>query len=194
MSTQHDIALLTAVAGGDQKAFGELFARHKDRTYTVAITYTDDAATAEEVVQDVFLRVWKNRHKLGEVDNFPAWLYTITRNRAVTALNKIIREAKKKDEFISYLPPGVNDAEQKIDDRHLQQLLESALERLTKQQRRVFELSRLKGYSREEVAQLLNLAPATVSVHLTIALRSVRAFLTSRVEFPLAFALLTHYL
>jgi RNA polymerase sigma-70 factor (ECF subfamily) len=182
------------VAGGDQKAFSELFARHKDRTYTVAMTYTDDPATAEEVVQDVFLRVWKNRHKLDEVDNFPAWLYTITRNRAVTALNKIIREARKKEEFISWLPPGVTDAEQKIDDRYMQQLLESALARLTGQQRRVFELSRLKGYSREEVARLLDLSPATVSVHLTIALRSVRAFLTSRIEFPLIFILLIHYL
>jgi RNA polymerase sigma-70 factor (ECF subfamily) len=194
LGNHHDIALLAAVAGGDQKAFGELFARHKDRMYTVAITYTDDPATAEEVVQDVFLRVWKNRHRLGEIADFPAWLYTISRNRALTALNKIAREAKKKDEFISYLPPGINEAEQKIDEYHLQQLLESAMARLTKQQRRVFELSRLKGYSREEVAAILGLAPATVSVHLTIALRTIRAFLVNRIEFPLAFLLLTRYL
>lgn len=183
MTTFHDdSALLSAVAGGDQKAFGELFSRHKDRAYTIAITLTDDPLVAEELVQDVFLRIWKNRQKLITLDDFASWLYTITRNRALTALQKIAREGKNRAEFISYLPEEVNDTGKKMDDHDLQQLLETALARLSKQQRRVFELSRIQGYSREEVARELGLAPATVSVHLTIALRTVRAFLTSRLD------------
>jgi RNA polymerase sigma-70 factor, ECF subfamily len=186
LTTLHDRALLSAVAGGDQKAFGELFSTHKDRTYTIAFILTDDPLIAEELVQDVFLRIWKNRDKLTTLDDFAAWLYTITRNRALTALQKIAREGRNRSEFISYLPEKVNDAGSKMDDHDMQQLLETALSRLSKQQRRVFELSRLQGYSREEVAQALGLAPATVSVHLTIALRSVRAFLTSRLDSLLA--------
>lgn len=190
MTTFDDRALLSAVAGGDQNAFSELFSRHKDRTYTVALALTDDPLIAEELVQDVFLRVWKNRHKLTILDDFASWLYTITRNRALTALQKIAREGRNRAEFISYLPEKVNDAGNKMDDRDMQQLLETALSRLSKQQRRVFELSRLKGYSRDEVASELGLAPATVSVHLTIALRTVRAFLTNRLDPQLTFFLL----
>jgi RNA polymerase sigma-70 factor (ECF subfamily) len=187
-------ALLSAVANGNEKAFGELFALHKDRTYTIAFTYTEDAVIAEELVQDVFLRVWKNRHKLTELVDFPSWLYTITRNRALTALKKIAREGRNKAEWVSYMPAEVNDAGKKLDEYDAKQLLESALARLSKQQRRVFELSRLQGYSREEVARELGLAPATVSVHLTIALRSVRAFLTSRMEYSVTLLLLSCYL
>ena len=174
--------LFTAVAGGDQKAFAELFAKYKDRTYTIAFLLTDDVVVSEELVQDVFLRVWKNRHKLHELEDFPSWLYTITRNRALTALEKIARDGKNKAEFISYLPAEINDTDTKITDQHLNQLLETALSRLSKQQRKVFELCRLKGFNREEVALQLGLSPATVSVHLTIALRSVRAFLSSQID------------
>lgn len=190
MTSYNEIAILAQVASSDQKAFGELFARHKDRTYTIALTYTEDPVVSEELVQDVFVRVWKNRHKLPQVESFPSWLYTITRNRALTALKKIAREGKRREELISYLPTGVSDAEQKVDGHYMQKLLEDALVRLSPQQRKVFELLRLQGYSREEVAGQLGLAPATVSVHLTIALRSVRAFLTSRMELSLLLLLL----
>lgn len=182
--------LFTAIACGDQKAFAELFAGYKDRTYTIAFLLTDDVAISEELVQDVFLRVWKNRHKLIELDDFPSWLYTITRNRALTALEKIAREGRKKSALISYLPEA-NGAETKINDQHLLRLLEAALLRLTKQQRKVFELSRLQGHSRDEIANKLGLAPATVSVHLTIALRSVRAFLASQIDSSLIVILMS---
>jgi RNA polymerase sigma-70 factor (ECF subfamily) len=129
--------------------------------------------------------VWKNRHKLNSLDNFPSWLYTITRNRSITALQKVAREQQKHEEFISWMPDHDIDNARKVDDQHLRQLLEIALSRLTNQQRRVFELSRLQGLSRTEIAREMDLAPATVSVHLTIALRFVRAFLTSRMEYSI---------
>lgn len=191
MATHDDITLLYAVAKDDQKAFAELFGKYKGRTYTIALVLTDDPIVAEELVQDVFLRVWKNRHKLKELDDFTSWLYTITRNRAITALQKNMREGQKRAEFVSWVPEQVNDAERKMDDHYMRQLLEMALSRLSKQQRKVFELCRLKGYSREEAALELGLAPATVSVHLTLAIRSVRAFLTSRISSTVILVLIT---
>jgi len=191
LTSFNDIVLLSAVADGDQKAFAELFGKYKGRTYTIALVLTDDPVVAEELVQDVFMRVWKNRHKLKEVEDFASWLYTITRNRAITALQKNAREGQKRAEFISWMPQQVDDAERKIDDHYMQQLLETALSRLSNQQRKVFELCRLKGYSREDAAKELGLAPATVSVHLTIAIRSVRAFLTSRIGSPAILVLIT---
>ncbi|HWK06782.1 MAG TPA: RNA polymerase sigma-70 factor [Puia sp.] len=182
-STVYDeVAVLFAVATGDQKAFGELFFRYKDRVYTIALTYTENRVIAEEVVQDVFVRVWKNRQKLKEIDSFSSWIAVIARNRALTALQKIAREGKRRSALISYLPGEVSDAEERVQDNQLEELLENALTRLSPQQRKVFVLSRLQGHSRQEVAEMLNLAPATVSVHLTLALKSIRAFLTNHPE------------
>lgn len=182
-STPYDeVAVLFAVATGDQKAFEQLFFRYKDRVYTIALTYTENRVIAEEVVQDVFVRVWKNRHKLKEIDAFSSWVHVIARNRALTALQKIAREGERREELISYLPTEVSNAEEKVQANYMEELLETALTRLSPQQRKVFVLSRLQGHSRKEVAEMLNLAPATVSVHLTIALRTIRAFLTNHLE------------
>ncbi len=177
LTNYNEIIILSAVARGDQKAFEALFFRYKDRVYSTAFFYTQHEAIAEDVVQDVFIRVWKNRHKLTGINGFSSWIYTITRNRSLTALQKIAREGKKRKELISRLPARVEDAENRIQEDYMETLLEHALARLSPQQRKVFELSRLQGHSRDEVAEELNLAPATVSVHLTLALRSVKSFL-----------------
>jgi RNA polymerase sigma-70 factor (ECF subfamily) len=182
LTAYDEVAVLFAVATGDQKAFSALFFRYKDQVYTIALTYTENRVIAEEVVQDVFVRVWKNRHKLKGIDDFSSWIYVIARNRALTALQKIAREGERKEELISYLPAEVSDAEKRVQDNYIEELLEKALTQLSPQQRKVFALSRLQGHSRKEVAEMLNLTPATVSVHLTIALRSVRAFLTNHLE------------
>lgn len=187
-------AVLSAVMKGEQKAFETLFFRHKDRVYTIAITYTENHFISEEIVQDVFVRVWKNRLRLLEIENFSSWIYTITRNRSFTALQRIAKEGEMREEMISYLPAEVNDTEMRVQDDEMEELLEKALARLSPQQRKVFSLSRLSGHSRKEVAKMLNLAPATVSVHLTIALRMVRAFLTSNMELSSLLLLFSFYL
>lgn len=177
-----EVAILFAVSTGDQKAFAALFSRYKDRVYTIAFTYTESRTVAEEIVQDVFMRVWKNRPRLKEINNFSSWIHVIARNRALTELQKIAREGERKEELISYWPAEVSDAEQKLQDNSMEELLEKALTRLSPQQRKVFVLTRLQGHTRMEVAEMLHLAPATVSVHLAIALRSIRAFLTNQLE------------
>lgn len=179
---QNEKKLLFAVAKGDKRAFEDIFHHYKDHIYTVAFTYTEDNFVTEEIVQDVFLLVWKNRQKIPTIENFQAWIYTIARNRSLTELQKIAREGKRKEALISYLPSATIDGETKMRENDLQVLLEKALLQLSPQQRKIFSLSRLQGHSRAEVAQMLNLAPATVSVHLTIAIRLVRAFLASHLE------------
>jgi len=177
-----EVAVLFAVSTGEQKAFAALFSRYKDRVYTIALTYTENSTIAEEIVQDVFMRVWKNRAKLKEINNFSSWIHVIARNRALTELQKIAREGERREALISYLPAEVSDAEEKVQDNAMEELLEKALTRLSPQQRKVFVLTRLQGHTRTEVAEMLNLAPATVSAHLAIALRSIRAFLTNQLE------------
>jgi len=181
-SAYDEVAVILAVAAGDQKAFEQLFFQHKDRIFTIALTYTENRMIAEEVVQDVFVRVWKNRRKLKEIGVFSSWIYAIARNRSLTALQKIARDGQRKEALVAYLPAAVSDAEERIQDDYTEALLEKAMIRLTPQQRKVFELSRIQGYSRKEVAEILNLTPATVSVHLTIALRSIRAYLANHPE------------
>ena len=173
---------LIDIVNGDRKAFEGFFYEHKDRVNTIALTYTANQFIAEEIVQDVFLRVWKNRAKLKDIESISSWLYTITRNLSLTALKKIAKEGLHQQDLVSHLPFIVNDSADRINEYDLKKLIEEALDKLSPQQKKIFELSRLKGYERDQIATLLNIAPATVSVHLTIAIRNVRAFLSNHLD------------
>lgn len=174
--------IINEIANGNENAFTTLFFHHKDRVFTIAFAYTENRFDAEEIVQDTFLRVWKNRHKLPEIENVEAWLFTIARNLSLTVLKRIARQGVRKENAIAYQPTEINDTNELLQRREIQQLLQKALLRLSPQQRRVFELSRLDGMDRADIAAVLDLSPATVSVHLTIALRIVRAFLLGQKE------------
>lgn len=182
LSDYNEIEILFAVAAGDQQAFRKLFYQHKDRIYGIALRYTGDEFTAEEIVQDSFVRVWKNREKLTDIINFQAWLYQIVRNCCFTALRKMAAEGKRKEELLSWNPSELTRGEGAMEGLHFQELLKKALDCLSPQQRKVFELSRIQGLDRAIIAGQLGLSPATVSVHLTIALRIVRAFLAAHLE------------
>jgi RNA polymerase sigma-70 factor, ECF subfamily len=180
MNSENQAEIIRELTIGSERAFEKFFFHHKDRVYTIAFTYTESQPDAEEIVQDTFLRIWKNRHKLTEIENLQAWLYTITRNLALTALKRIATEGKRKQDLITWLPAEITNADMQSEDHEMQSLLQKALSVLSPRQRRIFELSRLKGTGRAAIAKELGLCPATVSVHLTIALRKVRAFLLSK--------------
>jgi RNA polymerase sigma-70 factor, ECF subfamily len=182
MNSENQADIIRELTTGSERAFEKFFFHHKDRVYTIAFAYTESLHDAQEIVQDTFLRIWKNRHKLTEIENLPAWLYTITRNLSLSALKRIAIEGKRKKDLITWLPAETNSADMQLQDHEMQSLLQKALSVLSPQQHRIFELSRLQGMGRTAIAKELGLCPATVSVHLTIALRKVRAFLLSQKE------------
>lgn len=173
-----DDYILVSISEGNEKAFERLFYAYKDKVYGVALFFMKNTTDAEEVLQDVFSRIWKYRKKLPEIKNFSAWVITATRHRCLTLLKKIAVENNKRAAMqIISKNQTIKDPENEIQQKELQDLLQTALLCLTPQQRKVFELSRLQGLDRRVVASTLGLSPATVSVHLTIALRRVRSFL-----------------
>lgn len=182
-SVNIDSVILKRVATGDESAFSELFHHYKQLVYHVAWTYVEDTQIADEILQDVFMSIWKNRDKINEITDFNAYLYVIAKNRSLKVLKGIIKDKRREsDRAIYYNNLWEQEFLNDYSEKEVQQLLEQALLLLSPQQRNVFELSRMQGMSREEVAMRLNISKATVSVHLTIALRLIRAFLTSRIS------------
>ncbi|ANI89615.1 hypothetical protein A9P82_10130 [Arachidicoccus ginsenosidimutans] len=170
--------LLALISNSDESAFEKLFFMYKNLVYSIALAYTESQADAEEIVQDVFSRIWNYRHNLGAIKNFSAWINTVTRNRSLTILKKRAIEYQRKEDYLSsYFHKETNSTEQYIEDKELQILFEDMLNRLSPQQRKIFELSRIQGQDRKTIAKNLGLSQATVSAHLTIALRTVRTFL-----------------
>lgn len=172
---QQDTAmLLQLIAGGDEKAFEQIFFHHKDRVYEIALMYTESAFLAEEIVQDIFVQVWQKREELPSIQNFSSWIFILARNRSFNVLRDI---ARSNNRSVTHATPfSAEAADSRLLSSEAEKLVQLAMERLTPAQRQAFELFKLKGLSREETARQMGISPNTVKVHLLQAMRQIRAF------------------
>jgi RNA polymerase sigma-70 factor (ECF subfamily) len=165
------------IAAGNEQAFERLFLAFKDRVYGIGLLYTESTVLAEEIVQDIFIKVWLKRTGLPAINNIDAWLFTITKNYAFTCLRNQQTRRRIIEDVLSHEPPVSGDADEKVMGAQTQQLIAEAMQLLSDRQQQAFQLIRLDGLSREEAAHAMGLSPNTVKMHLQSGIRIIRAYL-----------------
>lgn len=167
--------LLTAISAGDATAFGELFRIWKDKLYFYLLRISQSPETAEDQLQDIFIKVWINRHKLGEVNDFGAWLFSIARNHALSGMRRMALETV----VMRQVRQNTSTASQAVDEtllyKQIREKLKEVVDALPAQQRQVYQLSREQGLKQEEIARQLQISISTVQNHMTLALRTIRS-------------------
>ncbi|HYK56841.1 MAG TPA: sigma-70 family RNA polymerase sigma factor, partial [Flavisolibacter sp.] len=173
--TYNERELLEKVAGGDEQAFGELFYRYSDLLATHIIRLTRSRPVAEEIVQDVFMKIWMTRETLAEVRNFRTWLMVVSKNQALNAIRSIIREREFQKKLEKVYQPG-HEMNDEAEAGHLD-LLEQAIRNLPPQQQRVWLLSRREGMKHSQIASEMNLSKETIKKYIMIASESITKYL-----------------
>lgn len=186
----NEIELLKLVAEGNKNAFTEIYNNYRHKVYSIAYELTDATAVAEEIVQDVFLKVWVKRSSLHEVTHFRAYLFTITRNYVFTALKRIARKESIEVNAIQGTPYYTHDTEDRVLNNEYTRILQAAIDRLPEQQKQVYNLIKKEGLKREEAAAALHLSPETVKSHLAQAMRSIRTYCLTRLDVSIALIIL----
>ena len=172
-------------------AFNSLYKIYSVRLYRFAFSYLKNAAEAEELVQEVFEKVWENRQRLKTELSFRSYLFTI-------ALNQIRKHFNKKATSLRYLESLTQDAEYPVsfqDDSYesnLQQI-NLIIEQLPPRRREIFIKSKLEGKSSKVVAQELNISAGTVDNQVSEALRFIRSQLKTNNIAVVLFACLFVY-
>jgi hypothetical protein len=111
-STYSEKVLLCKVAAGDENAFAELFKNFYNPLGEFVMRLTESEALTQEIVQDVFLKIWINRVVLAEIDCFKAYLLVVARNHAFNCLKQIARENSRKKEWVNtVIRQAANDVE-----------------------------------------------------------------------------------
>ncbi|CAL1516832.1 RNA polymerase sigma-70 factor [Chitinophaga sp. MM2321] len=174
----NEAVLIHLISQGDENAFAKLFEHYRDKIYSIALKLTRSNTLAEEIVEDVFLKIWLKRSSLGEIQNFRAYLFTITRNDVYKILKQISKNYKIA--LLTDNNPSLahNDTEDYIMEKEYSSLLQRAIDRLPKQQKQVYQLMKEQGLKREEAADFLHLQPETVKFHLAQAMKNIRSFCT----------------
>lgn len=169
--------LIRLIAGDDEIAFRELFERYSDNIYGVAMAYTKSADTAEEIVQDVFVKIWMNRNKLLQVERFNDYLFIVARNYILNYL----RNNKKNKQFTTRLFDHFGEHTITPEDEFLvkesQKLIEQAVAALPPQQQMVYELRRRQDLALEDIASQMNISRNTARNHLNQALKQIKEYL-----------------
>ena len=173
-----DAELLQAIAGGDRLAFDRLSRRHLDRAYGVAMRMTGSRADAQDVVQDVFLRLWQrpDAWRPGQAQ-FSTWLYRVVVNRCLD-----LKRRPKGTDLDSVEEPQDPDAnaEDSLLEAERNRALDSAVSQLPERQRAAIVLTYTAGLRNAEAASAMEISVKAFEALLVRAKRELRDYLTGQ--------------
>jgi len=174
--------LFLQIAAGDETAFRVLFDRYRERLFSFAWQLCHSAVEAEEVVQDIFLKLWQQRAMLAAVSFPRKYIYTMTRNRTLDLLAKISRDEQMIKEVWANVSQSDNLTENLLQAKESQQLIQQAVSQLSEKKQIIFSLSRNQGLSHREIADQMNLSVQTVKNTVTEILKHIQVFLAQHSE------------
>lgn len=157
-------------ANNDERAFYQLFNHYFPGMLSFATSIVKNKQSAQELVENVFVKLWERRHLLVEIENFPAYLYTAVKNSCYTHLKNRPDFSFEDigDEFAYNQTPETNLTQQE----NIKKILE-AINALPPRCRLIFRLIKDEGLKYSEVAQLLDISERTVNAQLTIAIARI---------------------
>ena len=174
-----DIAVVTTFLTGESRAFEELVDRYQTRLLNFVYRTIGDRDRAEDLVQEVFIRVHRHLHRFDRSKKFSTWIYTIASNLAKNELRNRSRnplvffQSMRSDQDEEERPLQFEDPTSRPDDmyrkRHLRQLVEESVAALPEHHRQVFVLRELEGKSYEEIAEITACNLGTVKSRLNRA-------------------------
>lgn len=182
--------LLNQIAEGDANAFRILYDDQRNRLYSFSLQLLQREDLAEELVQDVFLKIWTSRAAITGIENIEAFLYTVTRNLALSRLKRMAHERQILGEIAKQTDETLTSDD--VLHRDYQRLLQKAIAALPEQQRNVYILSREKGMSRQEIADALDISANTVKAHLSAATNTLRSWFSRHKGEMLALFIILH--
>lgn len=162
--------LLSRIAAGDNEAFKTLFEMFYPKVKIFLVKFLRDENTAEDISQDIFVKIWTYREALPDIRSFNTYLYRMTRN---AALNHLRGNHSKIDiSKMSVLDDKDIEAEYQTKEKEL--LIRLTVEHMPPQRQRIFKMSREQGLSNDEIALKLGISKKTVENNITLALKDLR--------------------
>ncbi|MEO6838707.1 MAG: sigma-70 family RNA polymerase sigma factor [Ginsengibacter sp.] len=182
--------LIHLISESDEEAFANLFNHYRNKIYGIAFKLTHSTTVAEEITEDVFLKIWLRRSTLNEIENFSAYLFIIARNETYKVLKQIAKNYKIVLLSENNEPIADENSEDYVIGKEFVTLLQKAIDRLPHQQKQVYRLMKEEELKRSEVAKILQIQPETVKFHLSQAMKSIRTFLMLHLNLFIVFATL----
>ena len=163
--------LVSAIGSGDEQAMAQLYQRYSDLVYSVALRVLGETGAAEDILQEVFMRLWRSPDLFdANRGSLPGWLAVITRNRAIDSLRKRRPETEMTDEVVSVEPDLASDAER----RRALDKIRGTLGGMPSLQRSALEMAFFEGLTHTEIAERTGEPLGTIKTRIRAGLLTLR--------------------
>jgi RNA polymerase sigma-70 factor (ECF subfamily) len=159
----------------DKSAVDELFGCYYPRLYHFSKSILKIEDGIDDILQEVFVKIWLNRHKIGNAETFNAYIFTITKNEVLNLIRSNLRDQTFKDELFIRSVAEEYQTQNIIEFDEIKVGIDQIVTGLPERRQQVFILSRNDGLSNKEIAQQLNISEKTVEDHITHAIKHIKS-------------------
>jgi RNA polymerase sigma-70 factor (ECF subfamily) len=185
-----DKKLIEHLKKGDLHAFDALYRKYSNKLLFFTLGYLNINEDAEDLVQEVFLTIWRKHKKLNENHSFKSYLFTITYNSIKKYYRKKGIEKKHLNQFLENADEAINPILSEIEYKELTLKVNEIVQTFPERRKEIFKLSREAHLSNQEIADKLNITKKTVENHLTTSLKTLREQLGATLFFIICLFLL----
>ena len=160
------------IASGSHTAYKELFMTYFPKVKSFIVHFVKSEATAEDLAQEVFVRIWENREKLAPVQSVNSYVYRMARNATLNYIEHKQVEKKYMEQYEGDITD--HSIEEELYARETELLVRLTVDSMPSQRKKIYLMSREEGLKNDEIAERLNITKKTVENHLNIALKEIR--------------------
>ncbi len=168
---------LIQLSEGTNEAYEKLFATYWPRINALVHKLVKSEIQAEDLTQEIFIKIWNNKQELPSIRNLDAYIYTVARHASLDFLKKRVLVTENIENLIVYLSDDELGPEQKVLYKDLESCLQNGIDSLPLNIREVFMLSRYQGLSHEEIAEQLGISIYTSKTYVVRALKALRLYI-----------------
>lgn len=172
---KEDALFLKALSQGNMRAFDVIFNKYFPKIKRFLCGFLDSEEEAEDLSQDIFVKLWQNRSVLEGVDNLNTYLYRVARNTVYSYFERTTKAEIPVDELPEI--PTSESLEETLFAKELEDLINLTVEQMPLQRKTIFMMSRRDGLNNQEIADRLKLSKRTVETHISAALNDIRKVL-----------------
>jgi len=166
--------VLHNLANDDKKALEDLFNYYYPRLYQFSKSFLKLEDGIDDILQEVFVKIWKNRANIRSAETFSPFIFTMTRNLLLNELRSKLSNQKAKEKIKMLSVPNDLYSFDKLEYGELKETVDQIVNNLPEKQREVFLLSRYEGFSHKEIAEKLDISTKTVEYHITQSINTIK--------------------
>ncbi|QQT25523.1 RNA polymerase sigma factor [Sphingobacterium spiritivorum] len=174
--------ILLALTNGDEHAFEDIYEQYFQSVYIFVLAYVKSPDLAQDICQEIFMKVWNKREQFAQVLSFKHYLFTLAKNHTLNQLRKISRSNASLQEVLRYYPIAEQTTGNNIQHKEYEKFIEEAYEKLSPTAKRVFTLCREQQMTYDQVAEEMGFSRDAVKKYMVQTMKTFRSLLSGPLD------------